>query len=152
MGVTTNQTLVHAYWTAEMHNDFDALARLRDPKWVAEWPQSGERIRGNDHWKAIHETIPGGMPRAEIARVAGTEDRWVLTPSFTLQRVAGDGDSWWVEATMDYATGESYHMVKLLDLRDGKVLRERDYWSAPFAAPDWRAQWVEPMGAPARVG
>jgi hypothetical protein len=26
---------------------------------------------------------------------------------------------------------------------EGKVVKETDYYSQPFPAPEWRAQWVE---------
>jgi hypothetical protein len=35
--------------------------------------------------------------------------------------------------------------VCIIELRDGKVLRETDYYAQPFQAPEWRAQWVERM-------
>ena len=33
--------------------------------------------------------------------------------------------------------------MSILEIRDGKVARETDYFSQPFPAPQWRAQWVE---------
>jgi hypothetical protein len=35
--------------------------------------------------------------------------------------------------------------VNVIELRDGKVVRETDYFAQPFQAPQWRAQWVERM-------
>jgi hypothetical protein len=35
--------------------------------------------------------------------------------------------------------------VSVIELRDGKVVRETDYFAQPFQAPQWRAQWVERM-------
>ena len=32
-----------------------------------------------------------------------------------------------------------------LELRDGKAVKETDYFAQPFPAPGWRAQWVERM-------
>jgi hypothetical protein len=33
-----------------------------------------------------------------------------------------------------------------MEFRDGKVVRERIYFAEPWDPPEWRAQWVEPMG------
>jgi hypothetical protein len=33
--------------------------------------------------------------------------------------------------------------VSVLEFRDGKVIKETDYFGQPFTAPEWRAQWVE---------
>lgn len=37
-------------------------------------------------------------------------------------------------------------LIKFFELRDGKIVRETDYWPEPYDAPEWRAQWVERMG------
>ena len=43
----------------------------------------------------------------------------------------------------DYLTLARYLGVSILELRDGKVVRETDYYAQPFQAPAWRAAWVE---------
>ncbi|WP_232331407.1 hypothetical protein [Agromyces laixinhei] len=48
-------------------------------------------------------------------------------------------------ATLDYGDGAVYQTVFIFELRDGKIAKETAYWSEPFAAPDWRATWVEQM-------
>jgi hypothetical protein len=35
--------------------------------------------------------------------------------------------------------------VSVIELHDGKVVKETDYFAQPFQAPQWRAQWVERM-------
>jgi hypothetical protein len=32
-----------------------------------------------------------------------------------------------------------------MEFKDGKVIHETQYFADPFAAPSWRAQWVEKM-------
>jgi hypothetical protein len=49
-----------------------------------------------------------------------------------------------IEARSDYS-GRIYHMVNILEFRDGKISRETRYYADPFEAPAWRAQWVEPI-------
>ena len=44
---------------------------------------------------------------------------------------------------LDYPDGSSYHVIDLIELRDGLVWRETVYWAAPFEAADWRAPWVQ---------
>jgi len=31
----------------------------------------------------------------------------------------------------------------ILELKDGRIWRDRRYYSEPFEAPEWRARWVE---------
>jgi hypothetical protein len=143
MSETGNRAIVARYLAAGAANDWDALAKLRAREWVEEWPQSGERIRGNDSYRAIHEQFPGGMPQYDVDRVVGSDDRWVVSPLFTAVKIIGSGDAWMVEGRFRYPNGETYVGVKHLELRDGRVIREATYWAPHFEAPEWRRQWVE---------
>jgi hypothetical protein len=88
---------------------------------------------------------PGGSPEAGFARVVGSEDRWVVTPSWTYQRVIGSGEMWWMDGTGAYPDGSTWFVAGLFEVRDGQVQRETWYFGPPLDAPAWRAQWVEPM-------
>lgn len=151
MGSMTNEEIARAYALAHETDDGDVMRALRHPDWVAEIPQSGERIRGHANDRAIAANWPGGRPSGTVHRVVGAEDRWVTTPAWTLQRVAGSGDMWWVEADAHYPDGSKWSVVIIAELRDGKVLRERWHFGQPFEAPAWRAQWVERL-EPGEVG
>lgn len=110
-------------------NDLDPAAEytLHHPTdYVAEFPQSGERFRGRDNMRAMRRAYPD-------------------PPTIRLRRLLGGGDLWIAETTADYG-GRVYHGVSILELRDGTVVRETNYYAEPFPAPDWRAPWVEPPG------
>ena len=139
----TNEEVVRRYARASAENDVDALAALRHPDWMVEWPQSGEHVHGSDAFAEIVRNYPGGTPRAEVSRIVGAEDRWVMTAGNTIMRVVGSGDFWWCEWRMTYPDGVVYLCVDLLELLDGRVHRETVYWAPPFEAPDWRAPWVD---------
>jgi SnoaL-like domain len=144
MAEMTNEEVVHAYLAAMQANDGAALGALRHEDYVLDYPQSGERIRGNANERVIADHYPGGIPDIDQApRLVGSEDRWVVTPSFTFERVAGSGDTWWVEARVFYSNGETWHLVGMCRLRDGRIHREVNYWAKPFDPPAWRAEWVE---------
>jgi hypothetical protein len=95
------------------------------PDYVLEMPQSGERIRGRDNLRAYRDAYPN-------------------LPTIQLRRVVGAGDVWVVEAHNDYGDGQLYHVIDIVEYRDGKIWRETRYYAEPFQAPQWRAQWVEP--------
>ena len=109
--------------------DPDAEYELRHEDFVADMPQSGERIRGRDNMRALQEAFP--------------PDR---TPTFRVRRITGAGDVWTVEATGEYG-GEIYLVVVIFEFRDGKIVRETRYYPQPFEPPEWRSQWVERMTA-----
>ena len=139
----TNEDVVRAYMQAIVANDADAMARLRDPDFIVDYPQSGERIRGHANERAIADNYPGGLPEVDPGRIVGSEDRWVVTPSFTFERVAGSGDTWWGEGRAHYPDGSTWHIATMYRLREGRVFHEVTYWAEPFEAPAWRAEWVE---------
>jgi ketosteroid isomerase-like protein len=121
------QDLARRYWDALNAQDLGALRELYAEDAVQEWPQSGERIVGRDNIIAVNENYPG-LPK-------GTE-----------RRVVGEGDLVVAEVTLDYGgQAGTYHAVSILELRDGRIARETDYFGAPFPAPQWRAEWVERM-------
>jgi hypothetical protein len=93
---------------------------------VIEWPQSGERIRGKNQIVALHEAAPFAV---DIA----------------VRRTIGRGDLWVTEATIGYDGARSTKAVFIMEFRDGKVVRETDYFGEAFAPPDYRTKWVELM-------
>lgn len=143
MSQLSNEECVRQYGAAMAAFDLDKLAELRHPDWMVVWPQSGERVRGNQAFAEIIRNYPGGEPKTEVQRIVGSEDRWVVTPGNTVLKVVGSGDFWWAEWRVTYPNGEVYFAITLIELRDGLVFHETTYWAAPFEAPDWRAPWVE---------
>ena len=142
MTAAGNEQVVHRYSEASVRGDLDAMERLRHRDWTSEWPQSGELVRGSAAFRSINESYPGGAPRSELVRVVGAEDRWAVTPSQSVVRVAGSGDFWWTEWLVRYPGDRDYLCVSLVELRDGLVLHETVYWAEPYEAPAWRASFV----------
>jgi ketosteroid isomerase-like protein len=124
MNETRNPAAVDALVAAINARDLNAMDRLFTDDVVIEWPQSGERIRGNANRREIYSRFPS-------------------LPKVTPRRVTGSGDTWILEASLDYGDGEPFLAVFVFQLRDGLIAREIGYWSKPFPAPDWRAPWVE---------
>jgi hypothetical protein len=93
---------------------------------VIEWPQSGEVIKGKQNIRELRLARP------------------TATPTATLRRIIGSGDLWAAEMIFNY-DGDRFYVVLIHEYRDGLVVRETCYYGAPFEAPAWRSQWVEPM-------
>lgn len=113
-----------------------ALNEMAADDMVQEWPQSGERIRGRANIAALNENYPSG---------SGT------SPKAKLRRIMKPGDAWVIEATIDYGDGIPVSAVSIIETKDGKIVRQTDYFANPFEAPAWRSQWVEKM-EPVSVG
>jgi hypothetical protein len=100
---------------------------LRHEDYVMEMPQSGKRIRGRENMRAFQEAYPD-------------------PPSIRLRRVLVRDGLWIAEGVNDYGEGQVFTVVAIIELRDGKMWRDTRYYSEPFEAPEWRAQWVERLG------
>jgi hypothetical protein len=99
-------------------------------------------MKGLQNVRAVLENYPD-LPRVDLQRVAGAEDKWVLTPSWTPLRITGTGDAYTVESRIAYPNGEVRSGVSILQFRNGKVSGITEYFAAPFPAAEWRSQWVE---------
>ena len=135
-----NRAVVEQYINAMMKNDVEAQDRLLSDDFIEEYPQSGEHIRGKKNRRAIIENYPGGTPRE-----ASASDSEAWTPAIT-----GAGDRFTVVGQIKYPNGETWHLVSLLELRDGRINKITDYFAAPFEAPAWRAPYVEKEAVGAR--
>ena len=101
----------------------DEEHKLRHEDYVMEMPQSGERIRGREKMREFQEAYPN-------------------PPSMQLRRMLVRDGLWVAELVSDYG-GLVYDVALIIELRDGKMWRDRWYFAEPFEAPEWRAQWVE---------
>lgn len=148
----SSRDVVERFVRAIENKDFDALEALIADDYVDEMPQSGERIRGKANQLALVRTYPGGVGTVApgSTRLVGSEDRWIMTPSFSILRIEGSGDVYTYAGTIRYANSETWHVVAIVELRGGKVARTTTYYAAPFEAPEWRKHLVErfsPLGA-----
>jgi ketosteroid isomerase-like protein len=135
-----NRTIVEQFVQAMAANDVEAQERLLSDDIVEEYPQSGERIRGKENRRAILENYPGGTPRETSPR----------GPSAKPPEITGAGDRFTSTGQITYPNGETWHVISLIELRDGKINKMTSYFAAPFEAPAWRAPYVEQGAAEAR--
>jgi ketosteroid isomerase-like protein len=140
-----NRSVIERYLVSLENGDLDAQAKLRHPDFVVDQPQTRERISGRDTARAVDEHYPGGLPTGKGRRVTGAEDRWIIDPNWVPRRIMGSGDVWFVEATLRYPDGSPWAYASILELRDGLIAHQTDYYAPMTEPPSWRAQWVTPM-------
>ena len=124
-----NEQEAHRFLT-ELFSNLSAREEyeLRHEDYVMEMPQSGESIRGREKMREFQEAYP-------------------TPPTIQLRRVLVRDGLWVVEGVNDYGGGQVFDIVLIIELREGKMFRDRRYYAEPFEAPEWRAQWVEQMEA-----
>lgn len=120
-----NKQLLETFWAVMATNDFQAAAELLHDEFTLEWPQSGERIRGREHFALINTHYPA-------------DGMW----QFIINAIAADGDV--VVTDVSVTDGKRLdRAVTFSTIRDGKIWKQVEFWPEPFEAPAWRAGWVE---------
>lgn len=125
MNVYTPRQLAEQLWGRFDALDFEAVAELLHDDFVCDWPQSQERIRGREHFIAINRNYPG---------------KWRIH----LVNLVEAGDVVVTEIKTEFE-GRSDTAISFFTIREGRIVHIREYWPEPFAAPEWRTQWVERM-------
>ena len=121
----SSKRVVEQFWEAMQSNDFRAAGDFMQEEYVLEWPQSGERVRGRENFVAINKKYPA-------------HGRW----EFTIHRILAAGDE--VVSDVDVTDGVIRgRVITFSKIRDGKILRQTEFWPDPFEPAAWRAQWVE---------
>lgn len=138
-----NRELIDAWITAQSAHDWPAVRALYAPDVVVDWPQTGERITDLATVIQLDEEYPGGLPRVDVHRAVGSEGRWVLDPTFVPRRIIGSGDVWVCEATMTYPSGDEWEYATIIEIREGRIVHQTEYWAPRSDPPAWRAHLVE---------
>jgi ketosteroid isomerase-like protein len=125
------QAALERHWAASQAGDPVAEHAIYHEDAVLDYPQSGERICGR-------RNIQGSRAEHPAKR------------TFTLRRIVGSGDLWVTEYIVTY-DGRPTETVSIMEFRDGKVERERQYFADPFRAPEWRAKWASGCAEPERI-
>ena len=80
MSEAGNRAAVDALVKAINARDLKALEEVFTEDVVLEWPQSGERIRGEHNRREIYRRFPS-LPRVTPRHTTGCGDVWVLEAS-----------------------------------------------------------------------
>jgi hypothetical protein len=115
------------HWEASERGDVDAEHAIYAADAILDYPQSGERFRGRSKIQAQR----GGHPAER---------------HFTIRRIWGGDDLWVSECVITY-DGVPTYSVSVMEITDGLVTHETQYFADPFTAPAGRAALAEPMPA-----
>ena len=121
-----DQEIRHAldrHWASSDADDFEEEHQIYRDDAVLEYPQSGERISGRRNIQASRTAQPNKK-------------------RFAVRRIVGSGDLWVTEYVLTY-DGKPSYTVSIMEFRDGKVVRETQYFGDPLAPGSSRSQWAE---------
>ena len=118
---------IQEHWEASERGDVDAEHAIYAADAILDYPQSGERFRGRSRIQAQR----GGHPAER---------------HFTIRRIQGGGDLWVSECVITY-DGVPTYSLSVMEIADGLVTHETQYFADPFDAPPERAALAEPIPA-----
>ena len=134
------------YVKAVQELDFDALEAMFHPDFVGTYPQSGERFRGFAAMRKQLQGYPGGLEGGRLpdasATVIGVEERWAISPGYTVLPLAGP-ERYTTIARAIYPDGSRWWVVAIVELKDHQIYRSDTYFAADFDPPEWRRDMVE---------
>ena len=119
---------IREHWEASERGDGDAEHAIYAADAILDYPQSGERFRGRSRIQAQR----GGHPAER---------------HFTIRRILGSGGLWVSECVITY-DGVPTYSVSVMQITDGLVTHETQYFADPFPASPGRAALAEPIPAP----
>jgi hypothetical protein len=119
---------IEQHWEASERGDVDLEHAIYAADAILDYPQSGERFRGRSRIQAQR----GGHPAER---------------HFNVRRILGRGGLWVSECVITY-DGVATYSVSVMEITDGLVTHETQYFADPFPAPAARAALAEPIPAP----
>jgi len=117
--------VLETFWEKMESNDFYAVAELLHDEFTLEWHQSGELIRGRENFAKINTAYPAN-------------GEW----RFNINSIVVEGDVVVTDVSGTDGVVED-RVITFSTVRDGKIWKQIEFWPEPFAAPEWRSQWVE---------
>ncbi|MGW7350031.1 nuclear transport factor 2 family protein [Streptomyces sp. NPDC054784] len=120
--------VVAELWRRVGARDWAGVGVLLAEDVVVEWPVTAERMVGRANFLAVNSEYPEG---------------WEIR----VRRVVADGDTVVSEVDVPHAEFGMFHAASFWTVREGVVVRAREYWTSPGAesAPAWRHPYAEPM-------
>ncbi|APX10288.1 nuclear transport factor 2 family protein [Tateyamaria omphalii] len=125
-----SKRLIAGFWDAMASNDFTHASTWLHPEFEYYMPQTREYLRGRTAFAALNDAYP-------------TEGTWV----FAVRSIVADGDAVVSDVEVTDGTVEA-RAVTFHTVKDGLILRQKEYWPDPYPAPGWRAPWRQIVDAP----
>jgi hypothetical protein len=118
---------IQQHWEASESGDIELEHAIYADDAILDYPQSGERFAGRSRIQAQR----GGHPAER---------------HFTVRRILGVGDAWVSECVITY-DGVPTYSISVMEITDGFVAHETQYFADPFPAAPGRAALAEPIPA-----
>lgn len=105
-----NKAAVLRVWKAFDDRDFARAGEELHDDFVAEWPHSGERIRGRENFVRVNAEHP---------------DPWI---SIEVLRIVGEGDVVASAVAVPVEGSNVAYAASFFEFRDGRIVKLIEYW------------------------
>jgi ketosteroid isomerase-like protein len=127
-----NKRAVARMWRAFNERDFRRGGDELHDEFVAEWPHTGERIRGRDNFVRVNAEHP---------------DPWT---SIEILRIVGEGDVVVSEVAVPVKDAPTAFAASFFEFKDGKIARLVEYWvdeagQAPYESRSSLVERIEDL-------
>jgi hypothetical protein len=116
---------IRQHWEASERGDIELEHAIYAADAILDYPQSGERFRGR-------------------SRIQAQRDGHPAERHFAIRRILGGGDLWVSECVITY-DGVPTYSLSVMEISDGLVTHETQYFADPFPASPARAALAEPI-------
>jgi ketosteroid isomerase-like protein len=125
---TNAAAVVREFWRLMATNDFASVKAVLSSRFVLEWPQTNERIRGAENFARMNAEYPT------------TTGRW----HFKINHLVAQTNTvvTQVSVTDGKQNGEA---ISFFTVQGGKITHLLEYWPEPSAAPHNRRHLTEPI-------
>ena len=131
--------------------DVERIEEVADAELLTVQPQTRERIPGLEAFKEVARGFDqmGGIAVSEEERelLGGEEERYLLTPLFTMVKVQGSGEALVLTTKVRYPDGSDWYTIGLFSFQAGRIVKQVLFSAPTLYPPEWRAEWVEPLVA-----
>ncbi|MET0966001.1 MAG: nuclear transport factor 2 family protein [Nakamurella sp.] len=117
------------YLRHSLQGDEQTASEIYTDDALIEFPQSGERFRGKDHFLPWRSEYPA------------------VKIEFEMRTLRGEGDHWIVEGAVGYGEGPPMPFVDILHCQGELIDRETIYITEAFPPEESRAKYAEQSAA-----
>jgi hypothetical protein len=135
--MTAGRDFFERFVAALNSRDFDAVESMLHPDLIADNTQSGERARGREAFMVQFRNFPEATDDdfgIKDAQLLGDDERWAITPAYTVVPLADPGKYTTVLRTK-YPDGTWWWNVSIAELRDGMLYRLESFFAPEMPAP-----------------
>ena len=125
-----SKQIITNFWEAMGSNDFDLAAERLHADFEYFMPQTNEYLKGRDSFARLNAAYPA-------------DGKW----KFSVQSILADGDHAVSDVKITDGSMEA-RAITFHTLRDGLILRQKEFWPDDYPAPEWRAHLVTVVDEP----